>query len=148
MLTHHEWSLMKTFAALFAVLVLGSLVATAALAASPRHASIDIRHEMKGCHAWSIDNRPFAAHVNARLATGGSITITNHDVMPHQLIKTSGPAATFTGKRLMSHIAASVKVTFRHAGIYRFTTKPGEDYATGVKTIGEDKVLTLTVTVR
>jgi len=139
---------MKTFAALFAVLVLGTLVATAAVAATPRHASINIRHQMKGCHTWSLNNMPFAAHVNAKLATGGSITFTNNDVMPQQLIKTSGPAATYTGKRSMSHMAATVKVTFQHTGIYHFTTKGGEDYMTGMKTIGEDKVLTLTVTVR
>ena len=139
---------MKSFAALLAILALGTVAVTSAVAASPRHAAINIRHEFKGCHAWSIDNRPFAAHVNANLATGGSITFTNHDVMPHQLIKTSGPSATFTGSRLMSHMAATVKVTFRHAGTYRFTTKGGEDYSTGVKTSGEDNVLTLTVTVR
>jgi len=78
---------MKTFVALLAVLALGTLVATSAVAASPRHASINIRHQLKGCHSWSIDNKPFAAHVNAKLATGGSITFTNHDVMPHQLIR-------------------------------------------------------------
>ena len=40
------------------------------------------------------------------------------------------------------------KVTFTKAGVYTFTTKPGEDLMSGVNTIGEDNVLKLTVTVR
>jgi hypothetical protein len=39
-------------------------------------------------------------------------------------------------------------VTFTKPGVYTFTTKAGEDYMSGVKTIGEDNVLKLTVTVR
>ncbi len=48
----------------------------------------------------------------------------------------------------MSRMGASVKVVFSKAGTYRFTTKAGEDYkGINVKTIGEDNVLHLTVTV-
>jgi hypothetical protein len=53
----------------------------------------------------------------------------------------------FVGKANMNHMAASVKVRFAHAGTYRFTTKAGEDYMKGMKTIGEDNVLTLKVVV-
>ena len=42
---------------------------------------------------------------------------------------------------------AHAYVTFKRAGVYRFTTKPGEDYMKGIKTIGPDNVLRLTVTV-
>lgn len=139
---------MKSLAALLALVAVGAVVATAAVASTPRHASIVIRHQVNHCHAWSLDKGPYAAHVDAKLAAGGSITFMNSDVMSHRLIEKSGRAVTFTGSPAMSHMMSTVKVTFRHAGIYRFTTKPGEDYTSGVKTIGEDNVLTLTVTVR
>lgn len=51
------------------------------------------------------------------------------------------------GPGLMAHMGATVKVSFTRPGVYRFTTKAGEDYMPGVKTIGEDNVLRLTVRV-
>ena len=48
----------------------------------------------------------------------------------------------------MSHVGATASVKFPRAGTYVFTTKAGEDYMKGVKTIGEDNVLTLKVVVR
>jgi hypothetical protein len=50
---------------------------------------------------------------------------------------------------MMSHMSAAVTVSFASVGVYRFTTKAGEDYkwAGSPKTIGEDNVLRLTVTV-
>ena len=139
---------MKPLAALVALLALGAVVATSALAASPQHASVTIRHQMMGCHAWSVGNGPYTAHVATKLSAGGSITFTDNDVMSHQLIKKSGSAVVFSGSHTMGHMGATLKVTFPHAGTYHFTTKPGEDYMKGVKTMGEDNVLTLTVTVR
>jgi plastocyanin len=139
---------MKPVAALIALLAIAAVVATSAIAASPTHASVTIRHQLKGCHAWSVGSGPYAAHAATTLATGGSITFTDNDVMSHQLIKTSGSAVVFSGSHTMSHMGATLKVTFPHAGTYRFTTKAGEDYMKGIKTIGEDNVLTLTVTVR
>jgi hypothetical protein len=49
----------------------------------------------------------------------------------------------------MNHMSASVKVTFSKAGVYKLTTRAGEDYPSmkGMKTIGEDNVLRLTVKV-
>jgi hypothetical protein len=48
----------------------------------------------------------------------------------------------------MLHMSATVRVTFGKAGVYKFTTKPGEDYpGMAMKTIGEDNVLRLTVKV-
>ena len=139
---------MKPLAALVALLALGAVVATSALAASPQHASVTIRHQMMGCHAWSVGNGPYSAHAATKLSAGGSITFTDNDVMSHQLIKKSGSAVVFSGSHTMGHMGATLKVTFPHAGTYHFTTKPGEDYMKGVKTMGEDNVLTLTVTVR
>jgi hypothetical protein len=138
---------MKSLAAFLTFVAVGAVVATAAFGSTPRHSSILIRHQMSHCHAWSLNKAPLAAHINAKLAVGGAITFTNDDVMSHRLIKTGGHAVTFTGSPAMAHMAATVKVTFRHAGTYHFTTKAGEDYMQGVKTTGEDNVLTLTVTV-
>ena len=139
MSTKHTTSIL---AALAAALV----AATAALASAPSHASILIRHQVRGCHAWSVNGGAFKASQTLTLRRGGSITITNDDVMPHMLVKTSGPAITANGLR-MAHMAATAKVRFAHPGVYRFTTKPGEDYMAGMKTVGEDYVLHLTVKV-
>ncbi len=138
---------MKSLSSLLAFLALAAVVASAAVASTPRHASITIRHQLKGCHSWSIGHNPYTSHVDAKLAVGGSITFTDNDVMSHRLIVKSG-SPVFAGSHAMTHIGATVKVTFPRAGIYRFTTKVGEDYMKGVKTVGEDNVLTLTVTVR
>ena len=47
----------------------------------------------------------------------------------------------------MKRMGAIAHVTFSAKGTYVFTTKPGEDYMTGVKTTGEDNVLKLVVKV-
>jgi hypothetical protein len=49
------------------------------------------------------------------------------------------------GRGMMAHIGAMTEVVFPRAGTYRFTTRPGEDYVSGVKTTGPDNVLRLTV---
>jgi hypothetical protein len=140
----------------------GLLVATAAAASSPSHASLAIRHQLRGCHTWSVNGGPFKARQTVDVRAGGWITVTNNDVMPHKLVKTSGPAVvvrnlktpmtgmgmhgTF-GPGMMAYMGAAVKVSFAHKGVYRFTTKAGEDYMPGMKTVGEDNTLRLTVTV-
>jgi hypothetical protein len=50
----------------------------------------------------------------------------------------------------MSKVAASASVKLTQKGVYRFTTKGGEDYswAGSPKTVGEDSVLRLTVRVK
>jgi plastocyanin len=125
-----------------------AVVAGTASAATPAAHSIVIRHQMHGCHTWSVDGGAWKVTQAVVVRRGGWITIRNNDVMPHQLAKTSGPALQIPARGVMSHMGATLKVTFAHAGVYRFTTKAGEDYMAGVKTIGEDNVLRLTVTVR
>jgi plastocyanin len=121
---------------------------SAATAQAPRSIKVVIQHQMRGCHAWSVNGGAVAASRSARLATGGSATFTDNDIMPHKLILTRGPAVKFVGNAAMNHMGASVKVVFTKAGTYRFTTKAGEDYkGMAMKTIGEDNVLHLTVTV-
>jgi plastocyanin len=120
----------------------------AAAATSPRTAKVLIKHQMRGCHAWSVNAGAFGVSRSARVATGGSVTFTDNDIMPHKLILTSGPAVRFVGNAAMSHMGASVKVVFPRAGTYRFTTRFGEDYkGITMKTVGEDNVIHLTVTV-
>jgi plastocyanin len=115
---------------------------------APAKSTITIRHQMKGCHAWSVDGGPYRALQRTTLARGGTITFVDNDVMPHKLVQTSGPAVRYHGSAAMRHMSATVRVTFGKAGVYKFTTKPGEDYpGMAMKTIGEDNVLRLIVKV-
>jgi plastocyanin len=143
---------MKRLLFIFAGLALVASLAAGGFAATtkaPKSAKIMIRHEVRGCHSWSVNGRAYRATLSTSLARGGTITFMNMDVMPHKLVKTSGPAIHFAGKPNMNHMSAAVKVTFSKAGVYKLTTKPGEDYPNmkGMKTIGEDNVLRLTVRV-
>ena len=129
-----------------AVLAVG-LVAASSAFASGKQASVTIRHQMRGCHAWSFDNGAYKASLKINLARGTTLTVTNNDVMPHKLIQLAGPKLHFAGAN-MNHMSAATHVTFLKKGTYRFMTKAGEDYMQGMKTIGEDNVLRLTVTVK
>ena len=136
---------------LAAIAILGagfSSSTNAATTQAPRHIKVVIQHQMRGCHAWSVNGGAVAVSRSARVATGGSATFVDNDIMPHKLILTRGSAAKFVGNAVMNHMGASVKVVFTKAGTYRFTTKAGEDYkGIDMKTIGEDNVLHLTITV-
>jgi hypothetical protein len=145
--------------------MLAVLVSTGAILATGASASggstIVIRHQVKGCHSWSANGDAYKATQAIKLQRGASLSITNNDVMPHKLVETSGPTVKITrlspglgmGMKgtfpapMMARMGASSKVTFTKAGVYKFTTKVGEDYMSGVKTSGEDNVLRLTVTV-
>ena len=87
---------MKIIATTIAGLVLGATgVVGAAGAASPALQGplpIQIRHQVAGCHTWSVDGSPFRAAQSVKLARGGKLTITDNDVMPHQLVRLAGPA--------------------------------------------------------
>ncbi len=153
----------KRTLSILAGIVSAVLLAGAASAASaPSHASLVIRHQLRGCHTWSVNGGPFRASQTLVLRRGGWITVTNNDVMPQKLVQTSGPAIRMRnlktpmagmgmhgnfGPGTMAHMGATTKVWFAHSGVYRFTTKAGEDYMPGMKTIGEDNVLRLTVKV-
>jgi plastocyanin len=143
---------MKRLVIIFAGLALVASLAAGGFAATtkaPKRATIMIRHQVRGCHAWSVNGAAYRATLSTSLARGGTITFMNMDVMPHKIVKTSGPAIHFTGKPNMNHMSATVKVTFSKAGVYKLTTKAGEDYPSmgDMKTTGEDNVLRLTVRV-
>jgi hypothetical protein len=128
--------------AVAAILVSGAASATNA----PGHASILIRHQVQGCHSWSVDGGAFKARQSITLRRGAVLSVLNADVMPHTLVLTSGPSLHIANAR-MGKMAATVKVTLLRPGTYRFTTKAGEDYMSGVTTTGADNVLRLTVVV-
>jgi plastocyanin len=115
---------------------------------APASSTITIRHQLRGCHTWAVNRGAYQSALRTTLARGGTITFVDNDVMPHKLVQTRGPRARFHGSPAMRHMSASVRVTFPKAGVYRFTTKAGEDYpGMAMKTIGEDNVLRLAVRV-
>jgi len=144
---------------------LAGLVLVAASAAAPRSQTLVIRHQVHGCHSWSLNGGTAEVNQTVHLAKGGSVVVTNNDVMFHRLVKLSGPAASFSlvktgiaspmmhtvklpwGPGMMGRPGATLKLTFPTAGTYRFKTVFGEDYMKMPETIGEDHVLHLAVVV-
>lgn len=112
----------------------------------PASASIMIDHATRGCHTLAVGGAPGAPSATVRLAAGGILHVQNNDVMPHQLVRVGGPQAQFVAAA-MNHMGARSTVTFAKAGTYSLTTKAGEDYKQGVKTIGEDNTLKIKVVV-
>ena len=130
---------------LAATILVALAVAGSALAA-PKSATLTIRHQVRGCHSWSLNGSTWQAKQAVTLARGSVLTVVDNDVMPHTLIQVKGPKASVT-TAAMKRIGAKAHVKFAAKGTYVFTTKVGEDYMKGVKTIGEDNVLRLVVTV-
>lgn len=124
----------------FALAVAGSALATR------NNATITIKHQTRGCHSWSLNGKTWAASQSVTLVRGGVLTVVNNDVMAHTLIELSGPKTSLVGAT-MKHLSATAHVGFPAKGTYVFTTKTGEDYMKGIKTIGEDNVLKLVVKV-
>ena len=112
-------------------------------------ATITISHQMRGCHTWSFNSGPTRPSLSLTVNAGTVVSFVNNDVMPHKLVQTAGPKLRL-GRANMNHIGASMSVKFVQRGVYRFTTKPGEDYKSmaAMKTTGEDYVLHLTVRVK
>ena len=104
---------------------------------------------MRGCHSWSFNSGPFKASQFISVKAGTVLRFTNNDVMPHKLVQTAGLKLRLTHPK-MNKMASSATVKLAQKGVYRFTTRAGEDYAwaSSTKTVGEDKVLQLTVRVK
>jgi plastocyanin len=121
---------------------------TGATQALPSSISATIEHATVGCHTLAVQGASKSApHVTVKLATGGVLHLEDNDVMPHTVFRVSGPQATISGAD-MSHMGASSTVTFPAAGTYVLSTKAGEDYVKGIKTIGRDNTLKIRVVVR
>ena len=121
--------------------------AVAAQPAKAQTASIVIQHVMRGCHAMVVNGQmPMTPNATLRLTPGSTLKIVDNDVMPHKLVQVGGPAAALSGAS-MAHMGATSTVTFPKAGTYSLTTRAGEDYTQGIKTVGEDNTLKIRVTV-
>jgi plastocyanin len=122
-------------------------VAVAVPAGATAPVQIRIQHQVHGCHSWSVANGPSTASQTFHARAGTSFTVTNNDVMPHTLVQLAGPRVLLSHPR-MGHMSATTALTLRTAGVYRFTTKAGEDYpGIHVMTMGKDNVRRLTVVV-
>jgi plastocyanin len=134
--------------AALAFVALAALAVTSAAPASGT-GTITIRHQMRGCHSWSFDAGPLKPSLSVSVSAGTVLRFTNNDVMPHKLVQAAGPTVRLAHPN-MSKMASSASVKLVRKGVYRFTTKAGEDYAwaASMKTVGEDDVLRLTVRVK
>jgi plastocyanin len=135
-------------AALLAVAGLAAL-AVASSASAGRTATITISHQMRGCHMWQLGNGKPHASLSLTFPAGTVVRFVNNDVMPHKLIQQAGPKLLLKGAN-MNHMSATTLVKLGRKGVYRFTTRPGEDYqwAQSMKTTGEDYVLHLVLRVK
>jgi plastocyanin len=133
---------------LFATAVIAGTLAIGAVAHSPGFKTMTIRHQMRGCHSWAVAGGRFAPTQRMTLEEGSTLRVVNNDVMPHRFAQTRGAHLQIVHAR-MSHMGATATVRFNERGVYKFTTKPGEDYPAfqHMKTIGDDYTLRLTVTV-
>jgi hypothetical protein len=127
----------------------GAALLVSSASAHGTAATLTIRHQMNGCHSWAFNGSAYKATQSIKLTRGATLIVKNNDVMPHKLVRTSGPAVQIRAAA-MSRMGAVARVQLTKAGVYRFKTKPGEDYswASHMETKGEDNVLRLTVTVR
>jgi plastocyanin len=134
-----------------AVLALAALAALAVTSAAPAGsgATMTIRHQMRGCHSWSFNHGLFKPSLFVSVKAGTVLRFTNNDVMPHKLVQAAGPKMHLVHPNMIK-MASSATVKLTKRGVYRFTTKAGEDYAWAgsMKTVGEDNVLHLTVRVK
>ena len=130
----------------FVLTILVALAVAGSALAAPNNATITIKHQTRGCHNWSLDGKTWHASQSLTLVRGAVLAVVDNDVMPHKLIQLSGPKAALAGVA-MKHIGATAHIGFPVKGTYVFTTKAGEDYLKGIKTIGEDNVLKLVVKV-
>jgi len=81
----------KRISLLLVVATAAALAVAAVSAAAPGSASLVIRHQTRGCHSWALNGGPFKAKQSITLRHGGTLTVTDNDVMSHTLVLTSGP---------------------------------------------------------
>jgi hypothetical protein len=108
--------------------------------------TIVIRHQVRGCHTWSFAGGRYSTSLKVKIDRDTVLMFVDNDMMPHKLVQLSGPKAMLVTPN-MRHYGAIASVLFSKTGVYTFSTKAGEDYMSGMKTIGPDNVLRLTVTV-
>src|SRR2546428_10587029 len=87
----------------------------AAAATAAGTITITISHEMRGCHAWAINNGSVRPSLAVKVKAGTVLKFVNNDVMPHKLVQTAGPKLRL-GRANMNHIGASMSVKFVQRG--------------------------------
>jgi hypothetical protein len=110
--------------------------------------AITIRHQVRGCHTWSANSGPWRATLRLAVDRDRLIQMINNDVMPHRLVQTAGPRAVISGAN-MNRMGARAQLSFRRKGVYRFTTRAGDEYRgmMDMHTVGRDYTLRLVVSV-
>jgi plastocyanin len=131
------------------LLVVAAAIVAVSQASAGGSTTITISHQTKGCHMWQVGNANPKVNLSVTVKAGTALRFVNNDVMPHRLIQQAGPKLTLVRPN-MNRMSVSTSVKLAHSGVYRFTTKAGEDYPwmKSMKTIGEDNVLHLTVHVK
>src|SRR6266511_5108402 len=89
-------------------LALAGLFAGSAFASSPQ-ATLTIRHQLRGCHAWSFNGGPYKASLKTNVARGTTLKVLDNDAMPHKLIQVAGPKAKLVAPA-MNHMSAQAKI--------------------------------------
>jgi plastocyanin len=132
----------------FALAAAAALV-VASTASAHSAATVTISHQMRGCHEWSYNAGPMRPSLSTTISAGTVVKFVNNDVMPHKLIQLAGPRVRIPHAN-MKKMSATTSIKVTRAGVYRFTTKAGEDYpwASSMHTKGEDHVLRLTLRVK
>ena len=78
---------------------IAAVLGASAFGSSVANNTLVISHVMKGCHTWAYNGAKPAVNQTIRLHAGQSLVLRNNDVMPHQLVKVSGPTP---GMKLVS----------------------------------------------
>jgi plastocyanin len=125
-----------------------------AIAASPASAAgvrtITITHVMRGCHAWDLGHGAMKPRMSLTVKRGTVIRFVNNDVMPHRLVRLSGPKVELRGANV-NRMAASASARLVKPGSYRFKTVFGAFFpwaASMAAKIKKMNALQLTVTVK
>jgi hypothetical protein len=137
---------MRRFIALLAIGA-ATVTALAATASASNTTTILIRHQVQGCHTWSVNGNAFAAAQKIVVSPATKFTVTDNDIMPHTLVQLSGPKVSLVTPA-MNKPGAHASFQLLKKGTYVFRTKAGEDWMKGMVTKGPDNVLRLTVIVR
>src|SRR5262245_53681863 len=69
--------------------------ALAASASGAANVTLLIRHQLRGCHTWSVNGGAYRASQTVTIARGTVLTVVDNDVMPHRLVQLSGPTVAF-----------------------------------------------------
>src|SRR5438067_4886567 len=91
---------------------IAAVVVSSALAA-PTHgtATVTIRHQVRGCHAWSYNGGSSRASLAVKIDRGTTLMVVNNDVMSHKLVQTSGRSLKLTTPA-MKRMSATARVRF------------------------------------